>query len=57
MSFFFFSKICQCMQDSPVSDDSKGSVHRIHTHSMHDVHTVCSQSRTDTGCVLMAQDV
>ena len=31
--------------------------HRIHTHSMHDVHTVCSQARTDTECVNVAQEL
>ena len=39
-----------------------GNVHRIHTHSVHDVHTVCSQARTDINACLSlkswtAQDV
>ena len=31
------------------------SVQRLNTHSVHDVHTVCSQARTDVNTVLVAQ--
>ena len=30
--------------------------HRMHNHSVHDAHTVCLQARTDTECMLVAQD-
>ena len=34
------------------ADNSTGGVHRIHTHSVHDVHTVCSQARTNVNACL-----
>ena len=39
------------------TDNSTGGVHRIHTHSVHDVHTAFSQARTDTECVIVAQEL
>ena len=40
-------------EQSVVSSQMR-TVHRIHTHSVHDSHAVCSQARTDTACVLVA---
>ena len=49
---------CQCMLNSGVSDcrnavpTIRRDVHSIHTHSVHDVHTVCSQARTNVHACL-----
>ena len=34
------------------TDNSTGGVNRTHTHSVHDVHTVCSQARTNVNACL-----
>ena len=56
---FFFTIFCQCMLNSWVSDCRNAvptirrwCVHRIQTHSVHDVHTVCSQARTNVNACL-----
>ena len=53
---FFF---CQCVLNSRVSDcwnavptNRRRVVHGIHTHSVHDIDTVCSQARTNVNACL-----
>ena len=49
-----FEQVSPGRHENPSScaGGKKPCVHRIHTHNLHDVHTICSQARTDVNACL-----